>query len=97
MLRLRGRSLSLSEIAFVARGHEPVEIAQEAHSAIQASRNVVEKIVSRGEVIYGVSTGFGKLSDVQIPPDKLEQLQLNLVRSHACGVGRPFLKTKSGR
>jgi histidine ammonia-lyase len=90
MLRLRGRSLSLSEIASVAHGHEPVEIAREAHSAIQASRNVVEKIVSRGEVIYGVSTGFGKLSDVQIPPDKLEQLQLNLVRSHACGVGRPL-------
>src|SRR5262249_20887235 len=90
MLRLCGRSLSLAQIASVANGYEAVEIASEAHQAINASRNVVEKIVARGEVIYGVSTGFGKLSDVQIPPDKLEQLQLNLVRSHACGVGRPL-------
>src|SRR6185369_5138935 len=59
-------------------------------AAIKASRKVVERIVSRGEVIYGVSTGFGKLSDVHIPPDKLEQLQLNLVRSHACGIGPPL-------
>jgi histidine ammonia-lyase len=88
MLRLRGRSLSLSEIAFVANGFEPVEIDPETHPRIQASRSVVEKIVARGEVIYGVSTGFGKLSDVHIAPDKLEQLQLNLVRSHACGIGR---------
>jgi histidine ammonia-lyase len=90
MLRLSGRSLSLSEISSVASGYEPVEIAPEVHPRINASRNVVEKIVARGAVIYGISTGFGKLSDVQIPPDKLEQLQLNLVRSHACGIGRPL-------
>ena len=90
MISLRGRSLSLAEIARVALGHEPVELAPEAQPAIDASRRVVEEIVARREVIYGVSTGFGKLSDVQVPPDKLEQLQVNLVRSHSCGVGRPL-------
>ena len=55
-----------------------------------ASRSVVEEIVARRAVVYGVSTGFGKLADVQIPPDKLEQLQVNLVRSHSCGIGRPL-------
>jgi histidine ammonia-lyase len=90
MLRLSGQCLPLAEIARVACEHEAVEIAPEAHSAIHASRRVIEDIVARRQVIYGVSTGFGKLSDVHIPPDKLEQLQVNLVRSHACGVGRPL-------
>ncbi len=90
MISLRGRSLSLAEIARVALAHEPVELARDARPAIDASRRVVEQIVARQQVIYGVSTGFGKLSDVHVPPDKLDQLQVNLVRSHACGVGRPL-------
>ena len=90
MMQLSGRPLSLSVIARVALAKEPVEIAPGAHAAIHASRRVVEEIVSRQAVIYGVSTGFGKLADVHIPPDKLEQLQVNLVRSHSCGVGRPL-------
>ena len=90
MIRLSGLPLSLAEIARVALASGKVEIASEAHASIEASRRVVEEIVARRDVIYGVSTGFGKLSDVQIPPDKLEQLQVNLVRSHSCGVGRPL-------
>src|SRR5262249_3691044 len=49
-----------------------------------------EEIVAQRAIVYGVSTGFGKLSDVHIPSDKLEQLQVNLVRSHSCGLGRPL-------
>ena len=90
MIQLSGRSLSLEEIARVALDHEPVEIASAAHNALAASRRVVEEIVARQAVIYGVSTGFGKLADVHIPPDKLEQLQVNLVRSHCAGVGQPL-------
>ncbi|MEO8951450.1 MAG: histidine ammonia-lyase [Chthoniobacterales bacterium] len=90
MLHLKGRSLSLSQIARVAHGGEEVALAESAHAVINASRRVVEEIVARGEVVYGISTGFGKLSDVHIPPEKCEQLQVNLVRSHACGVGRPL-------
>ncbi|MEO6969709.1 MAG: aromatic amino acid lyase, partial [Chthoniobacterales bacterium] len=90
MMQLSGRPLSLREIARVTLGEENVEIAPGAHTAIQASRRVVEGIVARQAIIYGVSTGFGKLADVQIPSDQLGQLQVNLVRSHSCGVGRPL-------
>src|SRR5882724_9442834 len=48
------------------------------------------EIAAKGAVVYGVSTGFGKLSDVHVPADELRQLQLNLVRSHACGIGNPL-------
>src|SRR5262249_10523341 len=57
---------------------------------ILASRKVVEEIIVRDAVVYGVTTGFGKLSDVRIPRDALSELQLNLVRSHACGIGEPL-------
>lgn len=89
-MQLAGQRLSLSEIAAVASGDLPVEVAGSTRERIQASRRVVEKIIAENGVVYGVSTGFGKLADVQIPPGELRQLQLNLVRSHACGVGKPL-------
>jgi histidine ammonia-lyase len=57
---------------------------------MQASREVIERVIREGRIVYGVNTGFGKLSDVHISPSELEQLQLNLVRSHSCGVGPPL-------
>lgn len=87
-MQLTGKPLSLSEIALVALGRAPVEVASAVHGRIHDSRRVIEEIVARGGVVYGVSTGFGKLSDIQIAAAELRQLQLNLVRSHACGVGR---------
>jgi histidine ammonia-lyase len=90
MMQLAGQLLSLSEIATVALGDISIEVGPSAHARIRESRAVVEKIVARGGVVYGVSTGFGKLADVQIPTGELRQLQLNLVRSHACGIGRPL-------
>lgn len=89
-MELTGQPLSLSEIAQVAYGQTPIAVAASAHAKIQASREVIEEIVARSGVVYGVSTGFGKLSDVHVPADELRQLQLNLVRSHACGIGRPL-------
>ncbi|HEY2711967.1 MAG TPA: histidine ammonia-lyase [Chthoniobacterales bacterium] len=90
MISLSGRPLTLEQIASVALVCEPVEVSASAFAAIRASRRVVEEIVARRAVVYGISTGFGKLADVRIPPDKLEQLQVNLVRSHCCGIGRPL-------
>jgi len=90
MMQLAGQPLSLSEIATVAFENSPVEIASSVHARIRESREVIEKIVEQGGVVYGVSTGFGKLAEVQIPAGELRQLQLNLVRSHACGIGRPL-------
>src|SRR5256885_7353466 len=89
-MELNGQALALSDIAAVALDGEAVEISALAQPRILASRKVVEEIIARDAVVYGVTTGFGKLSDVRIPHDALNQLQLNLVRSHACGIGEPL-------
>jgi histidine ammonia-lyase len=89
-VELNGQSLTLVDIAAVALGGETVEISAAARPRILASRKLVEEIIARDAVVYGVTTGFGKLSDVRIPRDALGELQLNLVRSHACGVGDPL-------
>ena len=90
MIELRGQRLTLSEIVAVAAGQEQVMLAAEARARCQASRAVVEQIVAENRAVYGVNTGFGKLSDVRIERDKLSELQLNLVRSHSCGLGNPL-------
>ncbi|PYL18925.1 MAG: histidine ammonia-lyase [Verrucomicrobia bacterium] len=89
-MQLNGQVLTLAEIASVALGDEAVQISAAARPRILASRKVIENIIARDELVYGVSTGFGKLSDVRIPRDALCKLQLNLVRSHACGIGNPL-------
>ena len=89
-MELKGESISLSQIAAVAHNGEAVTISALAQPRILASRKVVEEIIARDSVVYGVTTGFGKLSDVRIPRDALNELQLNLVRSHACGIGAPL-------
>src|SRR5437762_7716844 len=89
-MELNGQALTLTDIATVALDGEAVEISSLAQPRILASRKVIEEIVARDAVVYGVNTGFGKLSDVRISPNKLRDLQLNLVRSHACGIGNPL-------
>ena len=86
-MELSGQALSLSAIAAVAHGDERVQIASAARKRMTASRKVIDDIVARDAVIYGVNTGFGQLADVGIPHEQIGALQLNLVRSHACGIG----------
>lgn len=93
MLELNGQSLSLEQVDAVARGVLPVRLADAARTRVAAGRRVVEKIIAENRTVYGVNTGFGKLSDVRIAPHDLRQLQLNLVRSHACGVGPALPET----
>ncbi|MCM3874352.1 MAG: histidine ammonia-lyase [Pyrinomonadaceae bacterium] len=90
MLELNGQRLSLQQIAEVATGREHVSLSLEARRRAEESRRVVEQIVAEGRTVYGVNTGFGKLSDVRIEPSALRELQLNLVRSHSCGLGSPL-------
>jgi len=90
MIQLRGQRLTLEQIAAVAYGREQVALADDARTRMEQSRRVVEKIVSENRTVYGVNTGFGKLSDVRIEPGELRRLQLNLVRSHSCGLGNPL-------
>jgi histidine ammonia-lyase len=90
MIELNGQRLTLSEIVAVAHGREHVALADEARARAARARAVVEEIVAAGRTVYGVNTGFGKLSDVSIQSSELRELQLNLVRSHACGLGQPL-------
>ena len=87
---LDGHSLSIADVVAVARHNVPVALDAKALAAVQQSRKAVEAAVARGETIYGVNTGFGKLAHVRIPPEQARQLQLNLIRSHASGVGEPL-------
>ena len=89
-MELKGEQISLGELAAVAVAGETVHISSVVRPRVLASRKIIEEIVAREEVVYGVNTGFGKLSDVRIPQGDLRQLQLNLVRSHACGIGNPL-------
>jgi len=92
---LDGQPLSLAEIEAASLASAPVSIAPAAIARISASRALIEQILAAGETVYGVNTGFGKLSDVRVLPDKLAQLQTNLVRSHAGGVGNPLSEPES--
>ncbi len=86
---LDGHSLTLADLYAIAGGH-PVAIAPAAVASMAASRACIEGIIAEGRVVYGVNTGFGKLASIHIPNDELDRLQLNLVLSHACGVGDPI-------
>jgi histidine ammonia-lyase len=89
-IALDGRSLTIADVVAVADGRAPVTLAPAAAGRMARLRAVVDDLVARGAVAYGVTTGFGKLSDVAIPPGRLAELQVNLVRSHAAGVGAPL-------
>ena len=82
-----GNSLRIEDVVAVARGTASVSLAPAARERARAARRVVDDLVARNEVAYGVTTGFGKLSEIAIPVDRLADLQVNLVRSHAAGVG----------
>ncbi len=85
-----GRTLTIAQLRAVAEAGAPASLHPSASARMAATRRVVDDLVARNEVVYGVTTGFGKLSDVAIPPEKLAALQMNLVRSHAAGVGTPL-------
>jgi histidine ammonia-lyase len=90
MLELQGQQLTLQQIVDVASGREHVTLGAQARTRVEQARKVVQDIVNEGRTVYGVNTGFGKLSDVSIAKRDLLQLQLNLVRSHSCGLGDPL-------
>ena len=86
-LLLAGQALSLEEICAVALDGRPVALDPAAMPGLRASRAVVDQLLASGGTAYGINTGFGKLSEVRIEPDQVQDLQRNLVRSHACGLG----------
>ncbi len=90
MIHVDGASLSIDDVVAVARRGERVALAPAAKRAIERSRRAVERIVRGGALAYGIKTGFGQLESVAIPPSQVRELQVNLVRSHAVGVGPPL-------
>ncbi|MGZ3408023.1 MAG: histidine ammonia-lyase, partial [Polyangia bacterium] len=86
-------ALTLEAIAGVARAGKKVQLSAEARARIDAARSVVDRIADGGDAapaVYGVNTGFGFLADVRISADEIRNLQRNLIRSHAAGVGAPL-------
>ena len=86
-IALDGQSLTIADVIAVARDRATVALQPDARDRLTRIRRYVDDIVARGDAVYGINTGFGKLSDVAIPPDRLSELQTNLIRSHAAGVG----------
>ena len=84
-----GQALSSIQVLTVARHNASVILGSESISRIQAARVVIDTLTAQDEKVYGVTTGFGHLSRVRIPHDQLQDLQHNLLRSHAAGVGEP--------
>lgn len=82
--------IGLEEFGRVVRGREPLELAPAALARVEACRDFVGALVEKGDPVYGLNTGFGKLSSVRVAPQDLKLLQRNLLLSHAIGVGEPF-------
>ena len=90
-LILTGQSLALADVVRAARDpRATLALDPDARSRLARSRTLVEEAIARGGAIYGINTGFGKLANVRVPADQLDQLQVNLIRSHAAGVGDPL-------
>src|SRR3954471_2088232 len=82
-----GNSLTIEQVTAVARDRVRASLAPHARQRAAQTRSIVDSLVAQRAVAYGVTTGFRKLSEVAIPPERLAELQVNLVRSHAAGVG----------
>jgi histidine ammonia-lyase len=91
-LHINGNDLTLEAVREVAALHErrPVLLSADAREAVGRARTLVEEIVASNQVAYAITTGVGKLSEVRIAGDQIRELQVNLVRSHAAGVGEPL-------
>jgi histidine ammonia-lyase len=94
-LVLDGSCLTLDGLEAVALRGQGIAIAQGARTRVEAARRVVDDAVAAGRVVYGVTTGFGSFADVHIPGPRLRELQLNLIRSHAAGVGDPLAEAET--
>ena len=85
-----GKSLKLENYIAVVRNYQTVELSKQTDQRVKESREYVEELIQKKEVIYGITTGFGKFSDVLINETEIKKLQRNLIISHSCGVGNPL-------
>src|ERR1700722_14747857 len=94
-IALTGNDLTFEQLYSVALGGVSVEVSPLAVARMESSRAVVDRLVASGATAYGINTGFGKLASVRISTEQVKQLQVNLVRSHACGVGEPLSEAET--
>ncbi|MBD0316863.1 MAG: aromatic amino acid lyase, partial [Nitrospiraceae bacterium] len=94
-VRLTGEDLTVGQFYEVAVEGRAVRLASTAKRRMAAANQAVREAARRPEPVYGVTTGFGKLADQRISPSDITQLQLNLVRSHAAGVGDPMTREET--
>lgn len=87
---INGSNLTLEEFIKVTRRGAKVELDKDAILRVEKARALVDEFVDKDKVVYGITTGFGKFSDVSITGEETKTLQRNLIISHACGVGNPF-------
>jgi len=92
---LTGHTLTLDEMQRVIFQKEKVSVSEKSMAKVKESHETVKEIVAEEKVVYGINTGFGKFSDVLINQKDVKELQLNLIRSHACGVGEYFSESVS--
>ncbi|MCP8969112.1 histidine ammonia-lyase [Ectobacillus ponti] len=93
-MMLTGETLTISGMRQLL-GQEAVTVCPKSMARVQNGRQAVERLVEQGKTVYGITTGFGKFSDVRISKEHVERLQHHLLRSHACGVGEPFSEAVS--
>ncbi|WP_163860125.1 histidine ammonia-lyase [Paenibacillus elgii] len=89
-ITIGGGKLTLQEVVLVARHGYEIELDASVKAKVTKSRQYVEKLLAEKKVVYGLTTGFGKFSDTYISSEDAKMLQVNLIRSHACGIGDPF-------
>ncbi|HEV8525037.1 MAG TPA: histidine ammonia-lyase [Terriglobales bacterium] len=94
-LHINGNDLTLEDLKGVVHERRAVLLAPDAREAVERARAVVDEVVESDRVAYAVTTGVGKLSDVRIPHDHIRELQVNLLRSHAAGVGEPLSESET--
>src|SRR5699024_1282514 len=90
MIELNGNTLTINQMKDILYKSKTINIAESSMKKIKKSKSVVESIVAGEKTVYGINTGFGKFSNMKIAENNVEELQLNLIRSHSCGVGDPF-------
>ena len=90
MVQLQGNKLTIEEVVRVARGGETVALSESSLARMTASRTKVEQALRGQGAVYALNTGVGLLANVRLEEESIEQMQLNLVRSHCCGVGDPL-------
>lgn len=89
-IAIDGKNLTLEQLIQITRNRKEVQLTAEAIEKVNAARALVDKFVDEDKVVYGITTGFGKFSDVVVKGEETKTLQRNLIISHACGVGNPL-------